>query len=222
MVEGLRLFATYVPRSLVHRLMRQGSPGTIISQDREVSVLFADIAGFTAHCRAPAGVGGGGLPQRHFALVDGCVEAWEGTIDKYIGDAVMAFWGRRGSSPTTPRVPAGRRLGSRRPCTPTTRSGRARAAAGAGPHGHPQRSGRGRQIGAPSRVNYTVVGDVVNVAERLEELARTVTGEGEDATIVVSDDTASQVGAGFEFLPLGRRVLRGRAEPLEVLELQIR
>ena len=71
-------------------------------------------------------------------------------------------------------------------------------------------------------MNYTVVGDVVNVAERLEELARTVTGEGQDATILVSDDTARQVGAGFEFLLRGRHVLRGRAEPLEVLELQIR
>jgi adenylate cyclase len=77
-------------------------------------------------------------------------------------------------------------------------------------------------IGAPSRVNYTVVGDVVNVAERLEELARTVTGEGQGATILVSGDTARQVGADFEFLPRGRHVLRGRAEPLEVLELQTR
>ena len=70
-------------------------------------------------------------------------------------------------------------------------------------------------------MNYTVVGDVVNVAERLEELARTVEDEGKHATIVVSADTASQLAAGFELLPLGRRVLRGRAEPLEALKLQI-
>ena len=45
---------------------------------------------------------------------------------------------------------------------------------------------------------------------------------GQPATIVVSADTASQLAAGFELLPLGRRVLRGRAEPLEAFKLQIR
>ena len=99
MVEGLRLFATYVPRSLVQRLMRQGLPGTIISEDRKVSVLFADIVGFSAFAeRRPASEVAAFL-NRHFALVDGCVEVWEGTIDKYIGDAVMAFWGAPENQP---------------------------------------------------------------------------------------------------------------------------
>jgi adenylate cyclase len=223
MVEGLRLFATYVPRSLVQRLMHQSSPGAVTSEDREVSVLFADIAGFTAIAeRQPASEVAAFL-NRHFALVDGCVEAWEGTVDKYIGDALMAFWGAPGEQPDHAMracraalgVAAALHADNEKRC----RCGLPPVRVRMGIH-----SGRAvvGNIGAPSRVNYTVVGDVVNVAERLEELARTVEGEGEHATIVVSADTASQLAAGFELLPLGRQVLRGRAEPLEALKLQIR
>ena len=223
MVEGLRLFATYVPRSLVQRLIREGAPGAVISEDREVSVLFADIAGFTAIAeRQPASEVAAFL-NRHFALVDDCIEAWEGTVDKYIGDALMAFWGAPGEQ-----------------ADHATRACRAALGVAAALHADNEKrcerelppvrvrigihSGRAvvGNIGAPSRVNYTVVGDVVNVAERLEELARTLEDKGEDATIVVSGDTARQLDAGFALRPLGRRVLRGRAEPLDVFELQTR
>ena len=221
MVEGLRLFATYVPRSLVQRLMRQGSPGAITSEDREVSVLFADIAGFSAFAeRRPASEVAAFL-NRHFTLVGGCVGVWEGTIDKYIGDAVMAFWGAPGEQPDHAAracwAAVGVAAALRADNEERSRRGLPSVRVRIGVH-----SGRAvvGNIGAPSRVNYTVVGDVVNVAERLEELARSVMGES--ATIMVSGDTARQVGTDLEFLPRGRHMLRGRAEPLEVLELQIR
>jgi class 3 adenylate cyclase len=223
MVEGLRLFATYVPRSLVRRLMRQAAPRAIAPEEREVSVLFVDIAGFTAFAeRRPASEVAAFL-NRHFALVDGCVEAWEGTIDKYIGDAVMAFWGAPGEQPDHAARACRAALGvaAALRADDEGRSGRGLPPMQVRMGVHSGRAMVG-DIGAPSRVNYTVVGDVVNVAERLEELARTATGEGERATILVSGDTARQVGADFKLLPLGRRVLRGRAEPLEVFKLQIR
>jgi class 3 adenylate cyclase len=190
-------------------------------EEREVSVLFTDIAGFTAFAeRLPASEVASFLNQ-HFTLIGRCVEAWEGTLDKYIGDSVMAFWGAPGDQPDH----------AARAC----RAALATAAAlGAD---NEDRSARGLlpirihvgvhsgwavigDIGAPSRVNYTVVGDVVNVAERLEELARGVAGEDECACILIGGATAQQLGTGFELAPLGRRALRGRAEPLEVFQLQ--
>jgi class 3 adenylate cyclase len=222
MVEGLRLFAIYVPQSLVRRLMRQGSPGTLGTEEREVSVLFADIAGFTAFAeRRPASEVAAFL-NRHFTLVDGCVEASEGTIDKYIGDSVMAFWGAPGKQPDHAARACRAALGVAAALRADNeeRSGRGLPPVRVRMGVHSGRAVVG-DIGAPSRVNYTVVGDVVNVAERLEELARGLARQDECATILVSGDTAHRLDAGFALLPLGRRVLRGRAEPLDVCELQI-
>jgi class 3 adenylate cyclase len=223
MNEGLRLFATYVPRSLVRRLMRQGSSGTIASEEREISVLFTDIGGFTAFAeRRPASEVAAFL-NRHFALVDGCVEAWEGTLDKYIGDSVMAFWGAPGEQPDHAARACHAAVGV---AAALRADNEERSGCGLPPVRVRMGVHSGRavvgNIGAPSRVNYTVVGDVVNVAERLEELARGIGREDECATILVSGDTARQLDAGFVLLPLGGQVLRGRAKPLDVFELQIR
>ena len=222
MVGELRLFAAYVPRALVRRLVLQRPRGGIAPEEREVTVLFTDIAGFTAFAeRLPASEVAGFL-NRHFTLVDRCVEAWEGTLDKYIGDSVMAFWGAPGDQPDH----------ALRACRA------ALAIAAAVGADNEERSGRGHSpvrihvgvhsgralvgnIGAPSRVNYTVIGDVANVAERLEELARVVAGdEDKCACILVGGATARQLGAGFDLVPLGRRALRGRAEPLEAFRLR--
>ena len=75
-------------------------------------------------------------------------------------------------------------------------------------------------IGAPSRVNYTVVGDVVNAAERLEELARSIVGEGETICVLVSGATAGRLTTDLPLIPLGCRALRGRSETLEVFRLE--
>ncbi|MDX6749304.1 adenylate/guanylate cyclase domain-containing protein [Geminicoccaceae bacterium 1502E] len=223
MIDGLRLFAIYVPRSLVRRLMQQAPPGRVGIEEREVSVLFSDIVGFTGFAERRTAPEVAAFLNRHFTLVDRCVEASGGIIDKYIGDSVMAFWGAPGEQPDH----ACRACRAALAMAAALRADNAeRAARGLAPvrirvgiHSGPAVVG---DIGAPGRMNYTVVGDVVNVAERLEELARGHAHEEEGTTILVSADTADRLEDGFALLPLGRRVLRGRAEPLEVFELRIR
>ena len=220
MVGGLRLFATYVPRSLVRRLIHNGSPRAIVSEERDVSVMFTDISGFTSISEQLSASDVATFLNNHFTLVDACVEATEGTIDKYIGDAVMAFWGAPGTQPDhaalacRAAVEVGRALDAdnRRRAEQSLPPVRMRI----GIH-----SGRALvgDIGAPSRVNYTVVGDVVNVAERLEELARTGSDDDEAISILVSSATAARLGDEFKLVPFGAHVLRGRTEPLEVLQL---
>ncbi len=75
-------------------------------------------------------------------------------------------------------------------------------------------------IGAPGRINYTVVGDTVNVANRLEQLGREVAPEAE-VSILVSAATVDAAGEGFDFQPAGSHQLRGRSEAITVHRLTL-
>ena len=224
MTEGLRAFATYVPRPLVRRLVREGDHGALPSEEREVTILFSDLAGFTALAEDLPAAEIAAFLNRHFTLIGRCVEAEGGTVDKYIGDALMAFWGAPEGQPDHAGRAARAALAIARAVRRDNQAARATALPGA-PRPLRVRIGvhSGRvvvgNIGAPSRVNYTVVGDAVNTAERLEELAREVAGDGDEACILLSADTARRLGPDFPLAPLGERALRGRHGPLEVFRL---
>ena len=93
MIGALRRFETYVPRKLVNRLIAQGADTEIASEEREVTVMFTDIVGFTTLSEAMSAAETANLLNRHFTLLASCIDATEGTVDKYICDSVMAFWG---------------------------------------------------------------------------------------------------------------------------------
>ena len=95
MLEGLKAFGRYVPRGLVNRLIKEGRVGAG-SEERTLAIMFTDIAGFTSACEDMTAEEVAGFINHHLTLVGDCIEAEGGTIDKYIGDAVMAFWGAPG------------------------------------------------------------------------------------------------------------------------------
>jgi class 3 adenylate cyclase len=75
-------------------------------------------------------------------------------------------------------------------------------------------------IGAPGRINYTLVGDTVNVAQRLEELAREVADPGRAVSILASGAVAAKLGDEFGVVPEGERALRGREGEIRVFRLE--
>jgi len=91
MLDGLRWFETYVPKRLVRQLIQ--SRDVVASKEVELSVMFTDIIGFTSLSEAMQPGEVGAMVNAHFEVVARCIEASGGTLDKYIGDAVMAFWG---------------------------------------------------------------------------------------------------------------------------------
>jgi class 3 adenylate cyclase len=99
MVVGLRWFENYVPKKLVQRLMHQGDGGKAPSEARDVTVMFTDIVGFAAHSETMTAEATAKFLNEHFATVGHCIEDTGGTIDKFIGDAVMAFWGAPEAQP---------------------------------------------------------------------------------------------------------------------------
>lgn len=218
MIGGLRLFATYVPRSLVRRLMTlQGASG-LRPEEREVTVLFTDIAGFTELSRRLTPLRLAAFLNRHFELLGHAIDAEGGTIDKYIGDSVMAFWGapdrqsdhaERGCRAALAIAGALRADNARR-----ARKGRAPIRLRIGLHSGPAIVGN---IGAPGRINYTLVGDTVNVAQRLEQLGKRY-AQGEEVVIIASRAVVERAGMLNHALALGPQEVSGGGA-MEVFQL---
>ncbi len=219
MLGGLRSFETYVPRKLVARLIKQGQASGAQSEERELSVMFTDIAGFTAMCEGMDAKEVADFLNHHLALLADKVEKEGGTIDKYIGDALMAFWG-------APERIENTALGACRAALAMakviSKDNKARVADGMKPvrlrvgiHTGPLVVGN---IGAPSRINYTVVGDTVNTAQRLEALGKEVDPDAEVA-ILISSATKAQLSSEFVTIPANSFHVKGKTEKVDVYRL---
>jgi class 3 adenylate cyclase len=218
MLGGLNWFESYVPRKLVHRLMRE-TDTTLESEERVVTLMFTDIVGFTTLAEhLPAGETAAFL-NHHFASITTCVEAEGGTVDKYIGDAVMAFWGapeqqadhaaRANRAAQAIALAIGADNDERR------RRGDPAVRVRIGLHTGPAVVGN---IGAPDRVNYTVVGDTVNTCQRIEALGKIV-DNGDDVVILMSGATRRVLDGAVAVESIGHHALKGRSGEVEVFRL---
>ncbi len=221
MLAGLKSFETYVPKTLVLRLMASGG-SSVQSAERQVTVLFTDIVDFThIGSRLPPAQLAAFLNE-HFTVLAEEIEAEEGTVDKYIGDSIMAFWGAPLDQPDHAaracRAAQGiaRRLRAENARRRTT--GEAPLGLRVGIHSGLAVVGN---IGAPSRVNYTLIGDTVNSAQRLEALGKQVSPDADVVVLLSADTRAALDGAGLAAERLGGFDLRGRAEPLDVYRLSL-
>ncbi|MFM2045750.1 MAG: adenylate cyclase 2 [Pseudomonadota bacterium] len=223
MVAGLRWFETYVPKALVLRLINRedGPGGIVLSEEREVTVMFTDVRGFSTLAQSLSPQQTADWLNAHFTSIAACIEAEGGTVDKFIGDAVMAFWGAPDSQPDH----AARALRAARAIEAQIRreAEETKALGGSGVvclrvgiHSGPVVVGN---IGAASRINYTIVGDTVNTAARLEALGSSMLGEDCCVTLASAETITA---AGAEAGPveaLGDFTLRGRTGAVEVYRL---
>jgi adenylate cyclase len=215
MLVGLRWLETYVPKSLVRRLITKGDGEDVVSIERILTVMFTDIANFSAAAeRLPAARIAAYLNE-HFAMLGRCVEAESGTIDKFIGDCLMAFWGAPEKMKDHAPRAARAALAMREENDRRVAAGRPRLRLRIGLHSGPVVVGN---IGAPGRTNYTIVGDTVNIGNRLEQLGKVLSGD-EDTTILISAETAALLGPEFEMKSLGPRRVRGRNGEVEIFRL---
>ena len=219
MLGGLKSFERYVPRRLVTRLIHSHLDSELRSEERELTVMFTDIVGFTAMSeKLPAGEVARFLNE-HFSLLAECIEAEEGTIDKYIGDALMVFWGAPDHQ-TDHALKACRAASAIAEALAADNAereaaGRPTARIRIGLHSGPVVVGN---IGAPGRINYTIVGDTVNTCQRLESLGREF-DRGEAATILVSEAVARAVDGAFSLEPVGSYEVKGRREQVRAYRL---
>ncbi len=225
MIRGLVWFETYVPKRLVRRLVGEGLAGdgihaTIRSEERELTVMFTDIVGFTQMSEDSPAVEVARFLNQHFQILTQAVEAEGGTVDKYIGDSLMAFWG----APETLTDHAERACRAALAIADASEAdNRDRAAHGLPPvrlriglHTGTVVVGN---IGTAERMNYTIVGDTVNAGNRIESLGRTVRDPGGPTVILISERTRAQLRAAFLTESIGTHALRGRSESLTIYRL---
>jgi class 3 adenylate cyclase len=201
MARGLRLAATYLPRALVERLIaRQAALPP--SEDRAITILFCDLEGYATLTRGRPAAETATYLNNLLARVGPAIEATGGTIDKYIGDGLMAFWGAPEPNADHARAACLGALAMAREVEAFNRERRSAGLAACrmrvGLHTGTVLVGN---VGFVGRVDYTAIGEAVNVASRLEQFGRGAPRHGE-VTIVASASCRTAALDGFLWLPL--------------------
>jgi adenylate cyclase len=182
-------------------------------QTREVTLLFSDIRGFTtlSETRPPEEVVA--LLNRYFSLQVDVIFRHGGSLDKFIGDAIMAFWGAPLDDPQHAQHAVACALDMAAALEQFKREIGASVAGfdvGIGVHSGPAVVGL---IGSEKRREYTSIGDTVNLASRIEGLTKEA-----GRRILVSRETMSRCAGAFEFAPCGTFKAKGRAQGVELFE----
>jgi adenylate cyclase len=219
-----RWLTIYTPRQVGRRLLAGHELVTGAVQRREVTVMLTDVAGFTSLAERSAPEAMREFVNRHFTMLEACVEAESGTVPQFIGDSMLAFWGAPDPQPDH----------AARACRAALRikaaleeENRERAARGEPPVciriGINTGQVTAGNVGAPSRSSYGIVGDTVNTTQRIEQLAKLVCPDrpAAAAAVLVSAATRDQAGdAAFLFTDAGLHPVRGRQEAVRIFRLE--
>lgn len=215
MNRSMDSFSKYVPKDLVLKLMRENTNIDLGGELREISLFFSDIEGFTTISEKvkPKEL----LEQvtDYFTVLTDIMTKQQGTIDKFIGDAIMAFWGAPDAMVNHPQRACHTALQIQRILHMknsdwinlglypfVTRIGIHTATVLVG------------NIGSKTRLNYTAIGDDVNLCARLEGLNKYY-----KTNIMISGDTYAKISGDFFARPLGKVAVKGKKTNVPIYEL---
>jgi adenylate cyclase len=209
----------YLPRDIAQQILRDPEKLALHGEKREIFCLFSDLEGFTkmSHAITPENVAR--ILNAYLDALSGVVLAHGGTIDKFVGDAVVAFWGapiahandgEQAARALLAMAEAGEQFRDRiaswddgaLPPIGRTRVGLHRGEAVVG------------NFGGEGRMQYTALGDSMNTAARLESANKVM----HTRALASVDALAAAGDARTQFVPMGRVQLRGRARAVDVFE----
>ncbi|WP_202310285.1 adenylate/guanylate cyclase domain-containing protein [Mesorhizobium sp. L-8-10] len=213
--DAISSFALYVPRELVRKIVANSALASETAVRQEISILFTDIRDFTTICEKTSPEEVVGLLSAYFDAINASVEANGGSIVQFLGDSVCAMW----NAPIGDPDHAGHACRCALDIAATVERFNARQEALGQPAfvtriGLHSGAAVVGNVGAASRLQYTAMGDTVNVASRLEGINKRF-----GTTILVSRAVVARCGDAFVFRPLGRTQAKGRSARLDIFEL---
>jgi adenylate cyclase len=213
--QGLQAFGKYVPADLVRQLIQRDKQVRLGGEKAELTIFFSDIRAFTSISEQMQ-------PEQlmihlsqYFNYLSQIIMSEHGTIDKFIGDAVMAFWGAPVKLDNGPELACRAALRCQKRLHTLNREWKAKGIpifhTRIGIHTGDTIVGN---LGSSERMNYTIIGDSVNLTSRLEE-ANKLYG----THIVISEATYRRIAGRFLTRPLDVVTVRGRKEPVKIYDL---
>ncbi|MFT5355969.1 MAG: adenylate cyclase [Polyangiales bacterium] len=204
----------YLPAEIVERVVHRKQDMALGGSRREITVLFADVVNFTPMTEQYSPEVVVAVLNEMFTFLTEIVFRHGGTVDKFIGDCVMAMWNAPADQPDH----AERALNAAEEMILWLETGNeawlkrygVRIQLAIGVHTGEAIVGN---VGSETRMQFTAIGDVVNVAARLEAIAR-------PQQILVTQATADAAGDSFEYGDLGERELVGRTGTVQLLEVR--
>lgn len=233
LVEGrsrrslVRLFGSYVPRELVRRMAREPERYTraaLLAENRELTLLFCDLRGFTTLSEHLEPLALRELLNQFFSRMTAVIHAHGGTLDKFIGDALMAFWGAPLAEPRHAMLALQAAQAMAQALDALNHELRARGqptlSMGIGLHTGVACVG---DMGSDLRRAYTALGDSVNLASRIEGLTRRfgvdllISAATRDAVFATEPATA----ASLPWVEVGEVQVKGRQQPVNLFTLDV-
>jgi adenylate cyclase len=207
-------YSRFMPEYVVKQLLEKPDSFRLGGINQKITVLFADIRGFTALSEKENPEKIVGLLNKYFTAMSEIIFAYGGTLDKYIGDGLMAIFGAPTASPEDSKnalktaVAMQKRL--RALNEELSAEGYGRVEIGIGLHTGIATIG---YIGSEQRSEYTAIGDVVNLASRLEKIAR-------GGQILISEATAAESEGLATMVPQEPMMVKNRLQPVSLFEVK--
>jgi adenylate cyclase len=210
-------FSRYVAPPVIEEIIEHPERLVLGGERREITIMFTDLGGFTAFSERLSPEEVAQILIQHFTEMTAIILRYGGTVDKFIGDAIMAFWGAPIHDPEQGVHACRAALEMQQVMRVTRKDLRAR--------GLPEinmrigiHSGEAvvGNLGSESRFDYTAVGDNVNLASRLEGVNKLYGTE-----ILLTDVTASQVRSAVRLRRVDRVRVKGKSKPVEIFTLAV-
>jgi adenylate cyclase len=211
----IRSFSRYVPKEIVRDLFQTNEEIILGGKKRKITIFFSDVEGFTGIAETYSIDVLIPLLSEYFNEMNRIILDSHGTIDKFLGDGIMAFWG----APIEFADHASRACTAALLCTAMLKKMNKKRIE----DGKPEfitRFGINTgivivgNIGTEDRMNYTVIGDAVNITSRLQDVDKFY-----HTSIIISQDTYSELGGKFLVRPLDFVAVKGKKEKIKIYEL---